>query len=306
MAQERVSAEEHQRRACVALARLPGRWPWRLVGLAGRLPAIQRQAAQGFLVQRFAQVFPQASAQQHAAWARAHLQMLACETLDAVALERMGRVDGPTLALEGWEQLAQLQREGRGFILVLNHYDRLLAAPIALARRGVRLSNITMPLASNPELNDQHQAFLSRKVRTFTRIIGGQWRTTEQSLRPVHESLKAGEGWIILADAWNASFSRLRAHQFLGGWLNAATGIERLAQSTGAALVQAVTYSDSPARLRVVVERLDDNPVRALDRVFERLDRDVRERPWAWWHWGLWDRMWRPETAGDTWAGGRQ
>lgn len=306
MADERLSAEERQRRACGLLARLPGRLPWHLVGWAGRLPRAQQQRTRLFLEQRFAQAFPHAGAAQHAAWARAHLDMLACETLDAVALGRLGRADGPELALEGWDDVARLQREGRGFILVLNHFDRLLAAPIALARRGLRLNNITMPLEVNPDLNDRHQAFLSRKVRTFTHIIGGQWRSTDQSLRPVHESLRAGQAWIILADAWRPEFSHLREHRFLDGWLRVPTGIERLARSTGAALVQAATYSDAPGRLRIVVERLDDNPVRAVDRVIEQLDRDVRERPWAWWHWGLWDQMWRPKTDGDTWAGTRQ
>ncbi|MGP1692952.1 MAG: hypothetical protein ACTS6O_10630, partial [Giesbergeria sp.] len=187
-----------------------------------------------------------------------------------------------------------LQQRRQGFILVLNHYDRLLTAVIALGRRGVPLNILTMPLVDNPSLSEAQRTFLMRKIAGITAITGGQWRVSSEPLRPVHDGLRKGQAWVILGDAWGTEFTRMRDHAFLGGYLRLPTGIERLAQSTGAVLLHARTLSLASDRLQVVVEALSGSPQTAIDSVIARLDRDVRERPWAWWHWGLWDQMWRP------------
>lgn len=275
------------------LGRMPTTLPWRIAHRLGREPLHVRQATEHFLQERFRQVFPNASAEQHRHWARSHMDMLAQEMLDAMALQRMGCTDGPKIHLSGWAHVQELQRRGQGFIVVLNHYDRLLTAPIALARQGLTLHTMTMPIIDNPDLGVAQRNFLIKKINAYTRITGGQWRTSNEGLRPVHEGLRSGQAWVILADAWRPEFGRLRSHAFLGGRLSLPTGIERLAQSTGAALLHGVTRSVGPDRLEVTIEALPDEPPAAIDKVIQRLDEDVRERPWAWWHWGQWDQMWR-------------
>ncbi|MBS0408236.1 MAG: hypothetical protein JSS17_18095 [Proteobacteria bacterium] len=277
-----------------ALGRLPTSLPWRLVRWLGRDAPAVRRATEQFLQQRFGNVFPGANAEQHRQWARAHLDMLATEMLDAAALHRLGESGGPSVELRGWEYVQTLQQRQKGFILVLNHYDRLLTAVIALGRRGVALNILTMPVVDNPGLGASQRAFLVRKIAATTQITGGQWRTSSEPLRPVHEGLRNGQAWVILADAWSPDFARMRDHAFLGGHLRLPTGIERLAESTGAALLHACTRSLAPDRMDVVVEALHGSPQAAIDSVIRRLDKDVRERPWAWWHWGLWDQMWQP------------
>ena len=70
-----------------------------------------------------------------------------------------------------------------------------------------------------------------------------------------------------------------------------------MAESAGVPMLHAVTYSDGATRLRVEVETLPDNARLAIDSVIRRLERDVRSRPWAWWHWGQWEQMWTPSSA---------
>lgn len=277
-----------------ALGRLPTTMPWRLVHRLGRDAPAVRHATELFLQQRFGQVFPGVAVEQHRQWARAHLDMLAVEMLDAAALHRLGMPGGPAVGLRGWEYVQALQQKGQGFILVLNHYDRLLTAVIALGRRGVALNILTMPVLDNPGLGESLRAFLVRKIAATIRITGGQWRTSSEPLRTVHEGLRKGQAWVILADAWSPEFARMRDHAFLGGRLSLPTGIERLAESTGAALLYGCTRSLAPDRMEVSVEPLCGSPRAAIDTVIQRLDWDVRERPWAWWHWGQWDQMWQP------------
>lgn len=281
------------------IARLPTTLPWRIAERIGRETAAERKHLLRWLEGLFAQVFPEAGEAQHAQWARAHLAMLAQEMVDAMAFHRLGRPGGPAVALRGAEHARQLVRQGQGFILVLNHYDRLLTAPVALARVGVSTNVLTMPVLDNPDLDPAQRRFLLRKIQGYTQVTGGKWHTTSEGLRPVHESLRAGQGWVILADAWRPEFGRLRGHPFLGGCLNLPTGIERLAQSTGVPLLHAATYSQRADRLDVVVEPLPENPRQAIDRVIERLEQDVRARPWAWWQWGLWDQMWQPTSQAE-------
>ncbi|MFN9727616.1 MAG: lysophospholipid acyltransferase family protein [Acidovorax sp.] len=277
------------------MARLPTALPWRLAGYIGRESAVERQPVLRWLEALFARAFPGRSADQYAQWARAHLAMLAQEMVDAMAFDRLGRFGGPRVELRGGDLGQKLIGSGQGFILVLNHYDRLLTAPVALARAGVATNVLTMPVLDNPELSAPQRDFLLRKIHGYTRATGGKWHTTADGLRAVHESLKAGQGWVILADAWRPEFGRLRAHPFLGGYLHLPTGIERLAQSTGVPMLQAVTYSRNPGHLEVVVEPLPQNPRDAIDMVVQTLERDVVQRPWAWWQWGLWDQMWTRE-----------
>jgi lauroyl/myristoyl acyltransferase len=282
------------------LARCPTTLPWRLAGLVGREARSQRNHLLRWLEGRFGQIFPRATPAEHAHWARAHLDMLAQERVDAMAFDRLGQRGGPAIDLQGLEHAQALARQGKGFILVLNHYDRLLTAPVALARAGIPTNVLTMPVLENPDLGAAQRRFLLRKIKGYTAVTHGRWHTTGEGLRPVHESLRAGQAWVILADAWRPEFGRLRSHPFLEGALNLPTGIERLAQSTGATLLHAVTCSLGPDKLRVNVEPLAQEPRQAIDQVIQRLDQDVRARPWSWWHWGLWEQMWQPSLQGDS------
>lgn len=297
MAAERMINEWRLRFAFPALSRMPTTIPWHLASLIGRDPAPTRRLTEQFLVARFGEVFPESTEMDRRRWAREHLAMLAQEIMDASALRRLGQPNGPAIEVTGWELVESLIGRGQGFILVLNHFDRLLTSAIALALRGLSLNTLTMPILENPGLGAVQRAFLMRKVQTFTEIARGQWRTSTEGMRPVYESLRAGQAWGILADAWDPSFTRLRGHPFLGGQLHLPTGIERLAEAAGVPLLHAVTYSERPDRLRVVVEALPENPRQAIDVVIQRLNQDVKERPWAWWHWGQWEQMWTPSAS---------
>lgn len=275
------------------LARLPGTLPWKLAPRLGRDPREARRSTEDFLLMRFEQMFPQSTPAQRMQWARAHMDMLALEMIDGTALPRLGGANGPSIELEGWEHVQRLVDRKKGFIIVLTHFDRLMTSLVAFARKGLKMNALTMPVLDNPDLDPVHRRFLTRKVNNLVGVMQGQYRSTSESLRPVHEGLAAGEVWIILADVWQPTFGRLRKHPFLGGEISLPTGIERLAKSTGVPLVHAISYTQAVDHLRVDVDPLPEDPKAAVDAVIQRLERDVRERPWAWWQWGVLDNMWQ-------------
>lgn len=275
------------------LACLPGTLPWKLATRLGRDPEPARRATENFLLMRFGQMFPESTDVQRQEWARAHMNMLALEMMDGTSLPRVGSANGPSVEVTGWEHVQELSDRGKGFIIVLSHFDRLMTSLVAFARKGLVMNALTMPVLDNPDLTAVQRRFITRKVNNLVGIIKGQYRSTSESLRPVHEGLLAGEVWIILADVWSPEFGRLRKHPFLGGEIRVPTGIERLAKSTGVPLVHAISYSEGATHLRVDVDRLPAEPQLAVDAVIQRLERDVRERPWAWWQWGVLDNMWQ-------------
>lgn len=275
------------------MGRLPGTLPWRLAGFMGDTPLRQRRELHAWLAALFAGVFPDASSRECQQWARAHTALLAQEKVDAMAFSRLGRFGGPQADICGMELVRKHAAAGHGLILVLNHYDRPFAAPVFLARGGIKSHVLTMPVRNNAELSAAHCQFLLRKLQNYTSQTGGLWHTTDQSMRPLYESLRAGQVWVILADAWRPEFKRNRLFPFLGGQLFLPTGIERLARALRVPLLHVSTYSDKPHRLRVLVRELPADPAQAIDLVIHQLEHDVRQRPWAWLQWGLWHLMWQ-------------
>lgn len=276
-----------------AIAQLPGLWPWRIAPLIKRDSWHQTVCTEAYLCQIWSRLFPGTSPDQRQQWARQHTLMLAWEMCDAWALNRVGQKNGPGLELEGLAAFEAAEAEGRGVVLVLNHVDRLLATLLALAAKGFKLNMLTMPVVGNAELSELQQQFLLRKITSLTKIIQGEWRTSDQPLRVVLDSLRRGGVWVILADVWRPEFSRLRDHPFLGGHLQIPTGIERLAQSAGARLVHGVTRTQEDGSLLVHLDDLPEQPVLALNQVIRHLESDVMQRPWAWWQWGLFDSIWK-------------
>lgn len=281
------------------LASTPTVLPWVLAGWLKRDERRIHYLIQRQLTDCFKRVFPQATDADCQSWAVRHLDMLAHEMVDALAFHRLGMRAGPSIEFSGLDVARDFRKNGQGFILVLNHYDRLLTAPVALAKRGVPSNVLTMPVIDNPDLSVAQRGFLLKKIKGYTAVTGGQWRTTAQPLRQVHDSLRQGGVWVILADAWRPEFTRLRSHAFLGGTLMLPTGIERLAESTGVPMIHAVTSSLGPARLSVQLECLPTTPKAAVDAVVQRLATDVTKHPWAWWQWGQLDQMWT-KTSGDA------
>ncbi|MEW6694995.1 MAG: hypothetical protein AB1371_08625 [Pseudomonadota bacterium] len=281
------------------VARLPSNLPWHLARWIGREPATQQQATSRFLVGLWSNLFSGYAPDVYWDWANRHRMLMAWEMADAMAFHRLGRSGGPRIAVVDDARVLQAIRVGRqGTILVVNHWDRLLTAPVAVARTGVRVNVLTMPVLNNPELGPAWRDFLLRKIAGFVRETGGRWVTTDQPLRDVHRDLEQGGVWLILADAWRQEFSRWREHPFLGGQLRLPTGVERLARATQSRLVYAWTDSEGPSALRVTFRPLDGDPLHAIDTVVAHLEQSIRRSPWRWWQWGLFGRMWSPYPGG--------
>ena len=285
----------NQQRIYRLASQLPGRWPWRLAPwLYRRTHKAEAESTEAAVHALFHEHFPEASEATLRGWARQHVDLVAYELMDALALGRVGRHGDVRVEVQGIEKLERGLQAGHGAIIILTHFDRILTGPIGVAHWGIPVSSLTMEIDENNQLSELEKAYFHRKISTFDRMTGGISVKRNRSVKKIYDSLGRGDTWTILADALHPEAKNKRAHPFLGKTLYLATGIERIAAHTQAALLHVTSFTEPDGHVRVRIRELDANPERAVDQVIEQLERDVRERPWAWWSWGLLDAMTTP------------
>lgn len=226
-------------------------------------------------------------------WGRRYTDMLARETMDVF---RMHRLDAGTIRslidVDDVSALAQAQQEGRGVILVMAHFSRLIMLLAALGMMGFRIGMLTMRVdSSNEALAPAMRRFLQMKIDRLRQVIRGNWICLGDNLRPMYTGLARGEVWVVLADAYMADFGEWREFPFLGGTLRLSGGIERIAARTGARMVYGAV-NERGSRLVGDVRALPADPSAGLAAAVGELERDVRATPWQWWQWNILDYIW--------------
>lgn len=221
--------------------------------------------------------------------------MLAREVMDAWLLPRL---DAQTLAemvtIDDLDELADARAEGKGVLLIMAHYSRLILLLAALGARGFEMGMLTMRIdEANPELLPSERRYLSRKVAALRALLRGGWVSLGDPMRPLYEGLRRGEVWIVLLDAYHPDFGRQADYPFLDGLLTLPSGIERIMAKTGARAVFASALELGPRQLQGRLVRLPDDPARVIAAAVAELERDVRAAPAQWWQWNILDYLWR-------------
>lgn len=279
------------RRLFPALSRLPRPLAYRMAQEIGRLDARRQPETQAALRAALQRALPEADP----TGADAYFSLLAMETLDTCFLPHIDATNiGDWVQLDGIEHFAAAQGEGRGLILVMAHFGRLILTMLAIALSGHRLGMLTMAVdESNSGLDAEDRWFLGRKVGNVQRLLGGRWISLGGPMRDLYRALEAGEAITILLDAYMPFFGARIGYPFLGGQLLVPQGIERLARKTGARLVYGCAVNDG-LRVRSSLRPLPDGAEAALHAAVAELGRDVRAHPWHWWQWPILDLLWQP------------
>ncbi len=279
------------RRLFPLLARLPPPIAYRLAWRVGRLDAQRQPETLAALRAAVGRVLPEAASGP----VEDYFSLLAMETLDSCYLPRFGAANiGNWVRLDGVEHFEAAQRDGRGLILVMAHYGRLILTMLAIALQGRPLGMLTMAVdENNPDLDPSERWFLARKVANVQRLLGGRWISLGGPMRELYRALDGGEAITILLDAYVPSFGTRIGHPFLGGQLLVPQGIERLAHKTGARLVYGCAVNEG-YRVRSSLRPLPAGAQAGLGAAVSELGRDVAAHPWHWWQWNILDLLWQP------------
>lgn len=279
-----------------ALCRLPFPLAMRAATLIGRWDRAGRANAQKAVQAGLLKAFPDLASDRARleAWTKGYLELFAREAMDVFFISRLDRKNAERfIRLKGLRHLEEARAGGRGVILVLNHYSRVIMIPVRLGLLGVRMSMLTMRVdEKNPDLTPFMRSFLEQKIERLIKVMGGRSLALGSSLRPIYDGLSSGQIWIILSDAYMPQFGKWREFSFLGGRLRLPSGIERIAARTGARLVYGVTVEAGPALLECELRPLPERPEEALAAAVSDLEKDVLACPWQWWQWNILDYIW--------------
>lgn len=223
-----------------------------------------------------------------------YLDMLARECCDIYCLAREGAAylqRTARLATEEDQQTMQwLKNRSKPVIVVCFHFDRLTLAGSLMGFLGRPLSFVTQPIdLGNPEINPFMRRFLQMKVNvqlTWTQ----HWFVAGRDTKAMVRYLRNGGGVVVLPDVRLNNQQDALKYDFFGHELLLADGPLRLARLTEADIVYAAVKSDG-RRCRVSLKRLDPSPDVAMQQCAQAFIEDVREAPWRWWQWNVFDYM---------------
>lgn len=283
------------------LARLPLTLAYRGSELIAGHDYRHRHDARRAIAQGLCRAFPAETAQAGVLqrWLQRYFAMMARETLDTfvmaqavpVTLQRL-----VTVAAGSLQRLRQARGDGRGVIVIVNHYNRVNLLLLALALAGEQLGMLTGTVDQrNPELDPVERRYLGFKAATLHRYIGGPWVMLADSLRPLYRHLQQGGILAMALDVYNPAMRIERVQlPFLGGGLAVSPGIARIAECTGARLLYGVVQEHG-WRAEVGLRPLPDQPLSALRGALQELERDVLTAPWQWWQWSVLAQFWQAD-----------
>ena len=276
-----------------ALARLPRKLAYALAGLAGSLDGRFDRDLRIAVGNGLRRVWPDLPQQALDARLREHGRMRSCEILDAFRLADLKKGELQEIVrIEGLAELLAAQAEGKGVLLLMAHYSRLIMLLAALGEQGVKIGMLTIRIdENNPELLPVERAYLARKVAALRARIGGGWVALGDSLRPLYAGLRRGEVWVVLFDAYTPGVDGWRTFGFMDGNVTFPQGVERMLASTGARAVYASVREEGGTSLAGRLCALPHDPVQAFRHAVGELERDVRQRPAQWWQWNIFDYL---------------
>lgn len=229
-----------------------------------------------------------------------HSMMLAREQLDIYFYPRMSHSNfDSTFKLKGLGLLQEAQRQGQGVVLAMCHYGRPLMLSTCLGRTGLKISFLTQTIDErNQYLNSVERNYLSWKMKRTIDASGGRYIMLDDSMRPLYNGLMAGEMFIVMFDLHELKPAKRLVAPFFNGELSIPRGIERLANRTGAKIVYGVAR-DREYKIEVDLCELPPDPREALMAAVGKLEKDVKENPWQWWQWRIFNQIWSFSKKGE-------
>jgi KDO2-lipid IV(A) lauroyltransferase len=287
------------------------------LGLKGFLRALSHPAARKFgrsvgalahaldrrhrevALRNLALALPEVGPEERARLVKACFRHFGAALCDTISSTRFGATDFCHLfTLEGWENLEEAERRGKGIFILSAHLGFWEAVPPMIGLTRGRMDTVFRP-ADNP--------WLDRELRALRERSGNAVIPKRGAARRMIEVLRAGGRVGILID------QRVQAKEgitvpFFGHPALTSPVLARLSLRTGAAVVPIAAYPLPKGRYRLVVRPAilppegagdGDETVAALTRRYlEAAEEDIRAHPeqWLWMH-RRWDHREKKRPA---------
>ncbi|PLY14730.1 MAG: hypothetical protein C0631_09400 [Sedimenticola sp.] len=278
------------------IASFPRRISYKLATLKGMLDTIADSPVVTAAVKGVMNAFPKMDLSSARTIIKSQRGMLSRERLDVYWLDRINSKNiDQFIRLEGLENLTNSITSEQPVILYSAHFGRLIMPSMAIGAMGISTSCLTADI-SNPDIPDEERRYLSKKLKSMERLMGGDMIQKNDSLRRLYNVLKKKGVLIVIVDAPPAPEDSTEVFPFLGGKARLSTGVIKIAKKMNALLVPYFAQEEREGLVGYFlpafsVQKLDDDE--ALAKVFEPVEQFIRKRPDQWWMWHALPVIWR-------------
>lgn len=191
--------------------------------------------------------------------------------------------------VEGIGPLLDIQKNGRGLVLLGMHFDSCSLGSALLGHRGLRVNIVTSAVVEDARVHPAVRAFYARKYRGMEHYLnGGKMVHFEQNLRHCHRALRRGEAVIFPADLPPSTPSAYQVTvPFLGGPKKMAAGALRMAEQSGSAMAAFICMHKSSGCYKLTCsaprELAIDDPALTLVPLYAFFEDYLRNAPDRWW-----------------------
>lgn len=186
--------------------------------------------------------------------------------------------------VEGIEELRDLQRQGRGVVLVGCHLDSFCMGMVLMGMMGLRVHIINTAAIEDERIHPEVRAFFQKKYRAMERLLNGLMAYHETDMAHFYRALERGETVCLMGDVPGSKSDVFIP--FLGARLRMPVGAWHMAKRTGALVGGFVALHEGVGRYRVVMhmpQEIDpQSPEKTLIPIYRFLEWWLRKLPERW------------------------
>ncbi|MCP4680746.1 MAG: hypothetical protein GY864_00250 [Desulfobacterales bacterium] len=182
------------------------------------------------------------------------------------------------------DDLLEIQKSGRGLVMVSCHFDSFCMGMVLMGMRGLRVNVINTSMIEDPRIHPAVRSFFNRKYRAMEDHMAGKMVYHQVDLPFFYKALEKGQTVALMGDVPG---SKTTIHiPFLGRSFKMPLGAWHMAKKTGAALGAFICVHQSSGCYRVFClppRDIDpEDPVRTMTPIYAYLEKWIRWAPERW------------------------
>lgn len=186
--------------------------------------------------------------------------------------------------IEGFEEIRNLQLQGRGLVLLSCHLDSFCMGMVLLGMHGLKVNCVnTRAGVEDPRINPYVKNFLKNKYSNMERLMHGKMEYHETNMQFFYHALQNGEVVVLMGDIPGSKSS---VHiPFLGRSFRMPLGAWHLARKTDSFIGGYVCINEGIGQYRVIClppRRAGNSPESSLYPVYSFLMQWIRKTPERW------------------------
>ncbi|WP_028323410.1 lysophospholipid acyltransferase family protein [Desulfatirhabdium butyrativorans] len=198
-------------------------------------------------------------------------------------VDRMRRIEQNS-AVDGLDALLDIQRQGRGVVMVGCHLDSFCMGMVLMGMKGLRVHIINTVAIEDERIQPDVRAFFQRKYRAMERLLNGLMAYHETEMPHFYGALERGETVCLMGDVPGSKSDVWIP--FLGTRLRMPVGAWHMAKRTGSLVAAFVAVQEGVGRYRVVTlppREIDpESPEKTLVPLYRFLEVWLRRMPERW------------------------